>query len=138
MANREATCMQNFLDEISISISRAVNGTCVKTLEKVPKYHNQEYVKYFFFWSLDLQWWFKYWKKSYFGSKKDSSTNKLSMTKVESFLKPIFDLNQIPGIVFTKTINLGNYTQPSWNTLLLKIRFRLLPKNLYWKWKSQR
>lgn len=92
----------------------------------------------FFFWSLDLQWWFKYWKKSYFGSKKDSSTNKLSMTKVESFLKPIFDLNQIPGIVFTKTINLGNYTQPSWNTLLLKIRFRLLPKNLYWKWKSQR
>ena len=40
--------MQNFLDEISISISRAVNGTCVKTLEKVPKYHNQEYVKYFF------------------------------------------------------------------------------------------
>lgn len=48
-ANREATCMQNFLDEISISTSLALNGTCVKTPQKVPKYYNQDYLKPFFF-----------------------------------------------------------------------------------------
>lgn len=87
MANREGTCVQKFSVEISISISFALNGTCVKTPQIVSKYYNQDYLKPLFLVtrpSMMIQ-------VSYFGSKKDDSTKKLSMTKVESFLKPVFN-----------------------------------------------
>ena len=86
---------------------------------KVPKYYDQDYLKIFLL-LYTLPMMIQVTGKSIHLTQKNTSIEKLQISKVESFLKSNFDLTQICKIVLSKNLKFGTLTQLSYFIFFIK------------------